>query len=358
MAAMAVDDGVLAEAAAIDALRERLGAVRKAIDDLPRRRQSRDDAERVCRAATRPRSHDILLERLPTDAALARARDGIREFDRAAQVLVEAEIRQARVQQEHDTFAAEDGHHQAVSDVEYIKQRFEALGDIPTQADRHRRDTATFKTGAEGLELVLAAFDPAPGGLGRLRALPLPDHATIAKFVHATEASDSEIKRLGDALAANDELLAATEAELARLRSGSAVPSRTDLISARHQRDSELDALSAVLNGDLVARNLRFDEVSQSSKVIDGITDLLLTDTERATRHEDALQRLAALRTTRARDATKLQVLQARLTEVATAWTNLWAAAGLAPRSPAEMHLWRGKVEDILTRLVRWMRRK
>ena len=98
-------------------------------------------------------------------------------------------------------------------------------------------------------------------------------------------------------------------------------------------------------------RNLHVAEVSQSSRAIDGITDLLLTNTERATRHEDALQRLAALRATRGRDATKLQGLQARLTAVATAWTKSWAATGLAPRSPAEMQLWRGKVEDILTKL-------
>ena len=354
IAAMAVDDGVLAEAAAIDALRERLGAVRKAIEDLPRRRQARDEAERVLDDAARRLglgSHDILLQRLPTDAALARARDAIVQLNRATQALTDAETRQARAQSEHEAFTAEGGPHQAVLDVEHIRQRFEALGDIPAQADRHRRDMATLTNETQGLELAVAAIDPAPGALNRLRALPLPDAATIAKFVHATEVSEGEIKRLGDALAATDESLVATETELALLRGGGSVPSRTDLIGARQQRDTHLDALSAVLDGDGVARKLRFAEVAQSSKAIDGITDLLLTDTERATRHEDALQRLAALRATRDRDATKLQGLQARLAEVATAWASSWAAAGLAPRSPAEMQLWRGKVEDILTKL-------
>ena len=42
IAAMAVDEKLLSEGITIDALRERLGAVRKAIDDLPRRRQARD----------------------------------------------------------------------------------------------------------------------------------------------------------------------------------------------------------------------------------------------------------------------------------------------------------------------------
>jgi len=354
IAAMKVDDGVLAEATVIDALRERLGAVRKAIDDLPRRRQSRDDAERSLEDAARRLgmgSHDILLERLPTDAALARVRDCIGQLDRAEQALAEAETRQARAQSEHDALAVEEGGQEAIVDVQYIKQRFEALGDIPAQADRHRRDTVALKADTQGLESAVAAIDPAPGGLAQLRALPLPDPAIIAKFAQAIEVGDNEIKRLGDALATSDELLGTTEAELARLRGGGEVPNRTDLMKARQQRDTQLGALGAVLDSDARGRLLRFSEVSQSSKAIDGITDLLLADTERATRHEDALQRLVALRATCDRDAKKLQGLQARLAEVAAAWTTLWAPARLAPRSPAEMLLWRGKVEDILTGL-------
>ncbi|MDE5464752.1 YhaN family protein [Bradyrhizobium sp. CSS354] len=354
IAAMKVDDGVLAEAIAIDALRERLGAVRKAIDDLPRRRQSRDDAVRSLEDAARRLgmgSHDILLERLPTDAALARVRDCIGQLNRAAQALAEAETRQARAQSEHDALAVEEGGHQAIGDLQYIKQRFEALGDIPAQADRHRRDMAALKSDTQGLDSALAAIDPALASLDQLRALPLPEHVIIAKFVQAIDVGDNEIKRLGDALATTDELLGSTEVELARLRGEGEVPNRADLIKARQQRDAQLGALGAVLDSDARGRLLLFSEVSQSSKAIDGITDLLLADTERATRHEDALQRLAALRTTRDRDAGKLQGLQARLAEVTTAWTALWAPAGLAPRSPAEMLLWRGKVEDILARL-------
>jgi hypothetical protein len=46
-----------------------------------------------------------------------------------------------------------------------------------------------------------------------------------------------------------------------------------------------------------------------------------------------------------------LQGLQARLAEVTSAWAGSWAAAGLAPRSPAERQLWRGKFDEILNRL-------
>lgn len=354
VAALAVDESVLAETAAIDALRERLGAVRKAIEDLPKRRQARDEAERQLDDRAQRLglgSHDLLLQRLPTDAAVARARDAIVHFNRAMQALADADARLARAQSEHDAFAAEDGPNKAVLDVEQVRQRFDALGDIPAQADRHRRERASLDNDTRNLEFAAAAIDPAPGALDRLRAVPLPDAATIAKFVYATESSEGEIKRLGDGLAAIDEAIASTEAELTLLRGGGTVPSRSDLIGARQQRDTQLEALSAALDGDASTRTLRFAEVAQSSKTIDGITDLLLTDTGRATRHEDALQRLASHRATRNRDAAKWQKLQAELAQISEAWTNSWVATGLIPHSPAEMALWRGKIEDILAGL-------
>ncbi len=353
IASLAVDDNVLAEAAAIDALRERLGAVRKAIEDLPKRRQARDEAERQLDDRAQRlglRSYDMLLQHLPTDAAVARARDAIAKFNRAMQARSDAETRLARARAEQDAFAAEAGP-KSVMDIEQIRQRFDALGDIPAQADRHRRELAALRNETQTLEDAVVAIDPAPGALSRLRALPLPDAATIAKFVHATDSSEADIKRLSDAIAASDEAIAATEAELARLRSGGTVPSRNDLVIARQQRDAELTSLGAALDGDPAARARHFDEVTQSSKAVDGITDLLLTDTGRATRYDDALQRLAAHKATRDRDTDKLRTRKAALEKLLEAWSHSWAATGLTPRSPADMALWRGKIEDILVRL-------
>jgi uncharacterized protein YhaN len=353
IASLAVDDNVLAEAAAIDALRERLGAVRKAIEDLPKRRQARDEAERQLDDRAQRlglRSHDVLLQHLPTDAAVARARDAIVTLTRATQALSDAETRLARARHEQDAFAAEAGP-KSVLDIQQIRQRFDALGDIPAQADRHRRERASLRNETQTLEDAVAAIDPAPGALSRLRALPLPDAATIAKFVHATDASEADIKRLADAVATSDEAIASTEAELARLRSGGTVPSRNDLVTARQQRDAELTSLGAALDGDPSARARHFDDVAQSSKAIDGITDLLLTDTGRATRYDDALQRLAAHRATRERDADKLQARKAELDQLVETWRHSWVATGLTPHSPVEMALWRGKIEDILVRL-------
>ncbi len=74
LAGLAVDEGLLSEGAAIDALRERLGAVRKAADDLPRRRQARDVAMASLNDAARKlalSSYTEVLSKLPNEMALA-----------------------------------------------------------------------------------------------------------------------------------------------------------------------------------------------------------------------------------------------------------------------------------------------
>lgn len=357
IAAMDVAETLLSEGIGIDALRERLGAVRKAIDDLPRRRQARDVAEATLDDAAQRLglpSHAVLLGRLPTDPALAHARDLIDQVRRAEQAIADADARLARAQQERDDFAAEDSETHAIVDGEHLRQRFEALGEVSAQADRLRRETAVLNIEIDGLVAAVASLDPSPGALDGLRALPLPDSTIIAKFAHAAELSDSEAKRLGAAIAATDSTIATIEAELARLSSAGAVPTRSDLVNARYERDTYLDGLRAALDGDRIVRATQFSEVTRSSQAIDGITDLLLTDTERATRQEDAQQRLAGSRGERERDAEKLTSLQARLTEVNAAWIQNWVAAGLTPRSPSEMLRWRERLDDILGRLGKY----
>ncbi|ABD86749.1 AAA family ATPase [Rhodopseudomonas palustris] len=356
IAAMAVDQTLLAEAATIDGLRERLGAVRKALEDLPKRRQAHESAQaQLDDAAQRLglTSHREVLAQLPSDPALAQARDLIAQTARAEQAIVEAEVRCARAQQEHDTFAAEQAEATAVVDIDQLRQRFDALGEIPAQADRLRRDRASLQIETDALVAASGSLDPSPGALDRLRALPAPDNATIAKFSRAAEVGEAEVQRLNEALATTDAAIATTEAELARLSQAGVVPTRGDLVRVRGERDQHFTGLRAALAGDRNLAERQLDAAEQASQSIDRVTDLLLTDTERATRHEDAQQRLAAGRDERARQHDKLTGLQARLAEVETAWRGSWAASGLQPRSPAEMLRWRERFDDILKRLER-----
>jgi uncharacterized protein YhaN len=354
IAALAVNETLLSEGDAIDALRERLGAIRKAIEDLPRRRQARDTARDALEDAARRlglASYATLLERLPTDLALAQVRDLLDRSVRLEQAIVDAEMRRTRAQQELQDIAAEESEAHAVIDPEQLRQRLDALSGIPAQADRLRHDTASLDIESGALAAEAASLDPAPGALETLRSLPLPDGASIANHARVAEWCEGEEKRLRGALDAADGAVAASEAEFARLASIGSGPTRADLAGARHERDIHLDKLRSVLDGDPASRLARLSDVARSSRTIDSMTDLLLADTGRATRQEDARQRIASGRAERERIVMKLADLRTQRTTADAAWTQQWAPSGLTPRSPAEMQRWRERLDGILNRL-------
>ncbi|MBN8907461.1 MAG: AAA family ATPase, partial [Rhodospirillales bacterium] len=299
VAELAIDDTLLAEGEVIDALRERVGAVRKAMDDLPRRRQAREAAE----AALADAAHRLglassrdLLDRLPTDPALAQARALIEKQKRAVQSATDADLRHGRARQEHDAIEAQEGVRIAAVDPDGLRARFDALGDIPAQADRLHRETAALAVEIESLGAQAAALDPSPGTLESLRTRPLPDAAAIDAHARDFEHIENDIRRLGEALAAADRAIAAVEAELARLSQSGAVPTRADLVGARRERDARFDSLRAALDADRETRDAKFVDAVRSSHTVDDVTDRLLNDAERAAGHESAQHRLATSR--------------------------------------------------------------
>lgn len=352
--AMTVDARLLAEGPAIEALRERLGAVRKAIDDLPRRRQARDAAEAMLDdSATRLglSSSADLLARLPSDPALAAARDLVAQWRRAGEDLADIEARHDRAAQELAAFASEAQEAQLVADIEPLRQRFEALGDVLAQEDRLHRDRAALSVERAALADAAAALDPSPGAIDGLRALPLPDRATIAAYVAASEAAQSDLKRLDQAIATIEGHIATTEAEIARLSGPGAAPTRIDLADARAARDARFEALRGGLDDDRSQRATQIDSVLHATLRIDDITDRLLAGAERTTRLEDAQRRMADCRRERDREVAAREDLQRRLAERGEQWRAAWRPAGLSPRGAAEMQRWRDRFDDIAARL-------
>ncbi|MGB3445639.1 MAG: AAA family ATPase, partial [Xanthobacteraceae bacterium] len=356
IATLAIDETLLAQAADIEALRDRMGAIRKDFDDLPRRRQARDAAQAALDDSARRLvlpSHGVLLEKLPADAALAQARDLIVRRKQAEQAIADTEARHARLRRELDDFAAEQIDAPAMVDPEQLRQRFEALGDIASQADRLRRESSALTLETDALKAAALTLDPTPGALDTLRTLALPDNALIGQFARDVVQHNDNARQLEASLAACDEAIAATKAELAQLAGFGAMPSHGDLTEARRRRDDRFTKLRETLDGDRAVRDRRFAEVVQSSQDVDNIADLLLSDSQRATRRADAERRLATQFSERERLAAALADAQAQRASTEQSWTQAWATAGLSPRSPAEMQRWRDRVGDILQRLGR-----
>jgi chromosome segregation protein len=356
IATMSVDDVILSAGPTIDALRERLGAVRKAMDDLPRRREARRMAQEQLDAAAQRLglpSHRELLAGLPTDPALAGVRDLIDRARRMRESKQEAEDKRARVLQEIDRLAADAGASHAMTDPEAARQRLEALTELPTHADRLRREASALAIETNNVAATGAALDPSPGDIKRLAALPLPDHTAIETHARAAELTEADIRRHNDALATIDTAIETAEAELKRLSGAGAVSTRADLQGARAKRNSRFEMLRNVLDGNPSERTARFADVETSSHAIDDITDRLLTDTDRAARREAEQERLDNSRRERKRIVSALSGLQNGRTEADKAWRAIWASSGIAPRSPGEMLRWRERVDQLIARMAK-----
>lgn len=353
LAVLAVDEGLLSEGTAIDALRERLGAVRKAADDLPRRRQARDVAMASLDDAARKlalSSHTEVLARLPNEMALALARDLIDKCKNAELAAANADARCVKLQKERDEHATQDQSFHLM-DVDHLRQRFDALGDVAAQSERLLREQSALAIEINAIASGVAALTPSAGTLDNLRSLPIPDTAVIASYAQQHASVEKDLGAAENAVTASAKVIAADEAELARLSREGATATVDDLLRARQERDDAFTELKAGLNDNPKQREQRLAGLARSSQAIDDVTDRLLTDTQRATRLADIRLRLEESgreleRLTASRDSVK-----SKLNAFETAWRQVWAPCGVAPDAPQLMLRWREKVETLIGRL-------
>jgi chromosome segregation protein len=348
---LAVNGPLLEAGEAVDALRERLGAVRKAIEDLPNRVAARNAARASLAESARRlglADHDRLLATLPTDAALARAQSLIAVGRSAIDKRRDCLDRRDRASSEHARLAATAG--DAPVDPEPLRRRLEAMADVGADADRLRRDGTACEAERLSLAEAAAALDPPAGEPDRLAKLPLPDAASIASHVSLADAAAEARREADDRIASEDRAIGDLEAKRKTLARAGAVATRSDLIEARRNREAAFSALGETLDGDATDRRSRFAALGSASRAIDDITDIVLSDAGRAARLEAMEEQIRDSREKRSEAAARVADLERRRGDEASQWIALWATSGLAPRAPAEMARWRERVAGIVSR--------
>jgi chromosome segregation protein len=348
---LAVNGPLIEAGEAVDALRERIGAVRKAIEDLPNRVAGRNAARSSLAEAARRlglADHDMLLAALPTDAALARAQSLIAAGRSAIDKRRDCLDRRDRALSEAARLAATAG--EAPVDPEPLRRRLDAMADVGADADRLRRDRAACEAETRSLAETAAALDPQGGDPDRLAKLPLPDAASIALHVSVAEASMEARREADDRVASEDRAIRDVEAKRKALARDGAVATRADLLEARGQREAAFAALSEALDSDVADRRSRLAALGSASRAVDDITDIVLSDAGRAARLESMEEQIRDSRARKSEAAERIADLERRRADEAAQWAALWAASGLAPRAPAEMARWRERVAAIASR--------
>lgn len=358
---LAIDENLLSCGAEIDSLRERLGAVRKALDDLPRRAEARriaiaelDELARRLGMA----SNAVLLARRPADPALEQMRALAEARTLANARLRDAEERHAIAVRHRDTLAADARLPAHPIDPAIFRQRLEAVSGIPGDARRLREDSAACHTEQLAIAEAASALNPSVPDFDALAGLPLPGEAEIA--AHAA-AMDDMVQAQRKAMSDRDDaerIIAEASAEIARLTLGGVSATRADLHAARTSRDAGFESLNAALDGDAAARHSQFTHLRSLSRGVDDITDQLLNDTDRAARKQSVEDRLAAATAHLKLAAARLKDLDTRKAGIDTAWHGLWTATGVKPRTPAEMARWREQVAALSQRRTALLQRR
>jgi uncharacterized protein YhaN len=349
--ALKIDAPLVEMAAEIEALRERLGEIRKAESDLPRRREAaRAAREQLDELARRLGviDADTLIARQPTDAAIAYVEAAIEARNDAEKRLIatqEAAVEAGQRLQEME--GGQDSQSPSVDPAPF-RWRIAAFVDLASDADRARRER--LDCDHAGAELLKEAerLDPSPGTPDALARLPLPDGARIEVFRRRFE----ELKETEKREARETERLAASlteiEEELSALRKAGEVATRDELAKARGARDEASAHLSERLDADLLARREALAALEGAHRRVDAITNALLDDGARAARFANAMERRAMLLQERETGARALEEGAKRRDEASSEWRRLWAASGLEPRSPAEMLGWIDDAREIL----------
>lgn len=345
LAAIEVDDAVLALAEDIETCDSERAAIEKELLSLQKRR---DEALEATTALKR-----VAAQLDMTDVAALRARSPGAPLLARVESLVDrllnahAQLGQIAQERERDSRRRED--------VERVRA---GLGPIVDPAPLKRR-LAAFE-GAEAREQTQHALenrlnaarrslDERAARLGKglgmgpsdpdaLATAPLPSRAAAETGVRATKAASEEIDREQKIESDLAEKLARANARLAALKSGRPAPTESAIRAARDERDAEWAALRPLATGARTATSEDVDAAQRLDRAIaaaDRLSDERQSETARLAdlaQTELAIAEYAAGRDAAAR---RVEAARARCAAAETAWRSLWAPAGFEP-APGE----------------------
>ena len=357
--ALRVDPALLDQGEAIDALREKLGAVRKAADDLPRRVEAHHAAQAQLDDLARRlglADHTALLEASPPDAAFARAKALIDARRRAEERHAEALARLETARAARESLRAVSGG-EAI-DPEPLKRRLATVAEVAAESERVRRERAACDAEARGIAEEVARLVPSAGDVESLARAPIPDGEALAHHIRADKEAADAMRAAKAKLAAAGREVEAAEATLARRTSDAKGATRADWMAARDRREEGFDRLAEALDGDARERRGRFDAVRAHALAADATAELAFSDVERAARVQEAREALAARRDDLSRAEAEAKVVSAAGERVRADGIALWAPSGIAPAEPVAMERWREKVAALLARRADLNRRR
>jgi uncharacterized protein YhaN len=343
IAAIHVDEALLAAAPAILAAYGRSGVYMKAREDIARVRGEVDDFDQRLLQSARRLGFKVLadLERAqPTDADLARLRrlveDGA-ELDREARQLGK------RVADEADALRkleADVPSGRLIDPKPWSDQLAALRPDLEDLANLEPLKVRAARARAD-LDAAAAKLDPPVRDIGLLLSAPLPDIETLAHHRRLIETARQENLRLAQKLADLCAEAADLAGQLELLEGEGRIVSRETIASARQSRDAEIGRLAEKPSHEALR------QVMSSVNEADQLVDTALADAERVSRHAQLTLRQRKLGETI--EATELAVKESAIaaSDTVTEFEDLFHAVPVTPVQPERMIEWRRAVDGL-----------
>ncbi|WP_281977528.1 ATP-binding protein [Pseudorhizobium flavum] len=346
IAAIHVDDALLAASAAIMSAYSDKGVYAKAREDIARVRGEADDYDQRLADAARRLGlalSDLEGRQLP-DAELARLRSLLDEGMDLDRML-------------RDTRQRMEEHHDALRDMRKAvgathlvdpKPWAEQLAALrPDLVEIQRLEALQVKLARVEADLATATarLDPAVSDLRTLASAPLPDAAEISAHRRMLDTARVEAKEVEGRLATLDGEAARIRRELAALEVAGPVVSREQIATSRAERDRQFGIARKTSDA------ASFDSLAVGIAQADRLADAALADAERVTRHAQLTLRQGELERELAEARDALRLAEIMLSDAVTAYEDAFRASGIQPAAPERMIDWRRALEDCFRQL-------
>jgi uncharacterized protein YhaN len=365
-AGLEVCEELLAEADAIDELRDRLGGYRKAARDRPglvERRATLAEQARQRFAEIRP---DLSLEGVEKLRPMLGRRRRTTELG-GRQEALESAAKNAREGREETAGKLEkkrDELNRLPPPVSYegLQQAvIEArrTGDVDSSVEEANAELVRHE---EACQRDLESLGLWTGALADLVRAPLPGEETLQRFMEEFNATEEEKRRLDETISDALKEQRRTEESLQALRLAGEVPTETELRNARERRDHGWQLLKRqwIDAEDVTAESRSYADGQPLPDIFeagiasaDDIADRLRRESQRVHDQAAAQATLEAWRQRIADAEAALQAVAERRLDLEESWKDVWRAIDISPLPPREMSAWTVKASLLRDKAAR-----
>lgn len=321
-------------------LRDAVGRTRKAREDLPRLQAELAAEKSEVAAIARRLGQPVLLERL-RDASVSPV-----ERAKIQRLATESERLRERAARSEQTLLTKEG------ELATLRARLQAMAE-PAPAGPFEcalslartlgdPDAARLSLERERDELCVLeqrrvrALAPFVSSLDALATTVLPGVEAVERFVREGAELRATRERFVDEQRELRRRLLDAEEQLARIQSGPKVPSETELAALRKERDATFESVADAARAGTPVESCVISKLEQLVAQADALSDRLRYEASRVAELSHALGARDAARAAQKRMEDELERLAERERALETAWTELHAGAGFAPRAPEE----------------------